>query len=182
MHSGLGALLQSATICVNPVVFSGCIEMPFEHYMNIRSIAEQAKQASIAMRSLGLEQKNTALAAIQEELLKRSGDIVSANKKDMERSSGLPSALKKRLKFQQDKLNEVLAGLAALQDLPDPVGQVLEARELASGLNLYRIRCPIGLIAMIFESRPDAAVQISSLALKSGNSILLKGEARLMRP
>lgn len=148
--------------------------------MNIRQAAEQAKKAGAHLRGLEEKQKNLALAGMKRALAEQAEDIFAANRRDMERSAGLSDPLKKRLHFQQNKLNEVLSGLDSLMALPDPIGEILEARELSPGLDLYKLRCPIGVIAMIFESRPDAAVQIASLALKSGNSILLKGgsEAR----
>ncbi|MGI9255370.1 MAG: glutamate-5-semialdehyde dehydrogenase [Salinispira sp.] len=148
--------------------------------MNTQKIAEKAQSTGKILRGLNEKDKNAALTAIMKGLRTHAGDIFAANTKDLERGENLSAPLKKRLKFQEVKLNETLAGIAALIDIPDPIGEILSARELSPGLNLYQVRCPIGLIAMIFESRPDAAVQMSCLALKSGNSILLKGgsEAR----
>jgi glutamate-5-semialdehyde dehydrogenase len=81
----------------------------------------------------------------------------------------------KRLRFDEDKINQACGGLASLIKLADPVGVTLSAMELDEGLELYKVSCPIGVIGVIFESRPDALVQISSLCLKSGNAVLLKG-------
>ena len=84
-------------------------------------------------------------------------------------------AVKKRLKFDEHKLMDVVNGISELIKLPDPLGKVQLARQLDDGLNLYRVSCPIGVIGIIFEARPDALVQISSLCLKSGNCAILKG-------
>ena len=83
--------------------------------------------------------------------------------------------MQKRLVFDEKKLRGVVDGLEALASLPDPLGRVLTRTELAEGLHLRRVTCPIGVIGIIFEARPDALVQISSLCLKSGNAVLLKG-------
>jgi glutamate-5-semialdehyde dehydrogenase len=153
-----------------------------EMNMDITGIAKHAKNASRHLAAVPGEQKNLALKAIIEALENHRDAIFSANLRDLERSreEGLAQPLIKRLKFQEEKLSEVITGISALISIPDPIGQVMNARELSEGLNLYQVRCPIGVLAMIFESRPDAAVQIASLALKSGNAVLLKGgsEAR----
>ena len=81
----------------------------------------------------------------------------------------------KRLRFDDEKLNGVIDGIKSLIDLEDPIGKTLFATELDEGLELFRVSCPIGLIGIIFESRPDALVQISTLCLKSGNAVMLKG-------
>jgi glutamate-5-semialdehyde dehydrogenase len=83
--------------------------------------------------------------------------------------------LLKRLKFDEGKIADVCAGIESLIKLDDPVGKTLSATELDEGLNLYKVSCPIGVIGVVFESRPDALVQISTLCLKSGNAVLLKG-------
>ena len=92
----------------------------------------------------------------------------------MERSASenLAAPLLKRLKFDEKKLNDVVEGIHSLMDLEDPVGKKLLARELDNNLRLYRVSSPIGVIGIIFESRPDALVQISTLCLKSGNAVL----------
>ena len=105
------------------------------------------------------------------------GDIVAANRLDLERAAreDLAAPLLKRLRFDEAKIAETCLGLRSLEGLADPVGKTLRAMELDEGLELFQVTCPIGVIGVIFESRPDALVQISSLCLKSGNSVLLKG-------
>jgi glutamate-5-semialdehyde dehydrogenase len=145
--------------------------------MNIMEIAITAKKASINLAAVDTDLKNNALREIAEALEERQDDIFMANKEDLERSKreNLAEPLLKRLKFDRGKLADAIEGIYSLKQLPDPVGKILEATELDQGLELYKVSCPIGVIGVIFESRPDALVQISSLCLKSGNAVLLKG-------
>lgn len=145
--------------------------------MDIQTIAAQAKTAAIQMAALKTEVKNRALAAIADALESRQADIVAANQLDMDRSEQehLAPPLLKRLKFDDAKIVEACEGLRSMVRLPDPVGRTLDAMELDEGLDLFRVSCPIGVIGVIFESRPDALIQISCLCLKSGNAVLLKG-------
>ncbi|MCG6894206.1 MAG: glutamate-5-semialdehyde dehydrogenase [Desulfobacteraceae bacterium] len=145
--------------------------------MDISTAAASAKSASLRLAAVGTAEKNRALEAIADALEDNGSDIVAANEQDLEngRESGLAAPLIKRLKFDRKKLFAALDGIRSLVELPDPVGRVLSARELDHGLDLYKVSCPIGLIGVIFESRPDALVQISTLCLKSGNAVLLKG-------
>lgn len=143
----------------------------------IQQSAHEAKQASILLAALDTETKNKALQAIAEKLAQNSTAIIEANNKDIERSisQNLASPLLKRLKFDEAKVTEVVQGMYSLIQLPEPVGETLMSTQLDEGLELYKVSCPIGVIGVIFESRPDALVQISALCLKSGNSAILKG-------
>ncbi|MBN1391553.1 MAG: glutamate-5-semialdehyde dehydrogenase [Sedimentisphaerales bacterium] len=145
--------------------------------MSIADIAKQAKKASIHLAAVETSVKNAALTEIAKSLKQNSAKIVSANKKDLAvaKKSKLSAPLLKRLKFDENKIADVVAGIESLIKLDDPVGQTLSATELDKGLELYKVSCPIGVIGVIFESRPDALVQISTLCLKSGNAVLLKG-------
>lgn len=145
--------------------------------MTIADIAAQAKAASILLAAVKTEVKNNALAEIAKALKANSAEIIKANLCDLAESekNNLPAPLLKRLKFDQPKIDEACQGIQSLIKLDDPVGQTLKATELTAGLELYKVSCPIGVIGVIFESRPDALVQISTLCLKSGNAAILKG-------
>jgi glutamate-5-semialdehyde dehydrogenase len=145
--------------------------------MGIADIAKQAKKAAIQLAAVKTSVKNTALTEIAKALKQNIDKIISANKKDIAdaEKNKLPTPLLKRLKFDEDKIADVAAGIESLIKLDDPVGKTLSATELDKGLELYKVSCPIGVIGVIFESRPDALVQISTLCLKSGNAALLKG-------
>ncbi len=145
--------------------------------MDIQSTAAQCKQAAISMSALSSRIKNQALEDIIDALNKNKKEIVAANGKDLKQAhiENLDAPLMKRLKFDEAKIDEACEGISSLIKLDDPVGQTLSALQLDEGLELYKVSRPIGVIGVIFESRPDALVQIASLCLKSGNSVLLKG-------
>jgi len=145
--------------------------------MSICQTASVAKSASIRLAAVKSDVKNGALAQICRALQAKKAEIVSANQKDLAAAEKnyLAGPLLKRLKFDEKKLDAVCAGLESLIKLEEPVGKIVTATELDEGLKLYKVSCPIGVIGIIFESRPDALVQISSLCLKSGNAVLLKG-------
>ncbi|MBO4242623.1 MAG: glutamate-5-semialdehyde dehydrogenase [Clostridiales bacterium] len=144
---------------------------------DLTSDAIKAKEASRLMAVLSTETKNNALSEISKALLDSSELIFKANREDLElaEKTGLETPLLKRLKFDETKLNDVRSGIEGLIGLEDPVGKKLLHTTLNDGLELYKVTCPIGVIGVIFESRPDALVQIASLCVKSGNAVFLKG-------
>ena len=150
---------------------------------DLHMMAQQARAAAWELAASGLEARNRALMEMARELEAHREDIFAANEADLAdaRSSQLAAPLLGRLKFGEEKLRQVLDGLRSLTSLPDPIGRTTLSRELTEGLKLYRVTCPIGVIGVIFESRPDALVQIASLALKSGNAVLLKGGREALR-
>lgn len=151
--------------------------------MDTRSKAVAARKAFLKLAAADGELKNAGLAAVKDALQSRAAAVFEANARDIEaaKASDLPAPLLKRLKFDDQKLAEVCAGIESLKGMPDPVGRIISARELDDGLELYQVACPIGVIGVIFESRPDALVQISTLCLKSGNAVLLKGGSEASR-
>ncbi len=144
---------------------------------DLHALAREARAAAWELAACSLEKRNAALAAMADTLLEDQALIFQANQADLQRAreEGLAAPLAQRLRFGEEKLRAVVEGLRALMALPDPIGRTTLSRELTPGLNLYRVTCPIGVIGVIFESRPDALVQIASLCLKSGNAALLKG-------
>ena len=144
------------------------------------SIAEETlrmKEISPVLAASSAEQRNAALKAIADKLCDNAADIFAENEKDLNAAheAGVSDAVAKRLKFNDAKLSDCIKGIDQLITLPDPIGRITLARELDEGLKLYRVSCPIGVIGVIFEARPDAMVQISSLCIKSGNCAVLKG-------
>lgn len=150
---------------------------------DLHQMALASRQAALTLAAADLDVRNAALLAMAKVLNAHQDDIFAANDADVAQATqdGLAAPLLKRLTFREEKLAAVTAGLEALASLPDPIGQTTYARELTEGLKLYRVACPIGVIGVIFESRPDALVQIASLALKSGNAVLLKGGREALR-
>ncbi|MDD2647497.1 MAG: glutamate-5-semialdehyde dehydrogenase [Eubacteriales bacterium] len=151
--------------------------------MDVTSAARNARTASTPLSSLSIEKRNAALAMIAESLNAEKEKIFAANAEDVKAAEKekLAAPLLKRLYFGEEKLKGVTDGLYSLISLSDPIGITQSATELMEGLKLYRVSCPIGVIGIIFESRPDALVQISSLCLKSGNAVLLKGGREALR-
>ena len=145
--------------------------------MDIQAVTAKMKADSSKMAALSLEVRNNILKNVKEALLKNRTAIFEANKMDMEAAdeNGVTEAVKKRLKFDEHKLMDVTQGIEELIKLNDPIGKLQFKRQLDEGLILQRITCPIGVIGIIFEARPDALVQISSLCIKSGNCAVLKG-------
>ena len=145
--------------------------------MDLHGMAADARQAALYLAATESNVRNLALEKMADVLISRKDQIFEANRLDLEtaRAENLAAPLLKRLTFGEEKLASVTRGLQDLAALPDPLGHTTLARELTEGLKLYRVTCPIGVIGVIFESRPDALVQIASLALKSGNAVLLKG-------
>lgn len=145
--------------------------------MTMKEATAIMKNDSYKMAALSIEDRNNILINIKDALIRNKASIFEANAVDMENAdkNGIAPAVKKRLKFDEHKLNDVTNGIDELVRLPDPVGQLQLNRQLDEGLILQRVSCPIGVIGIIFEARPDALVQISSLCIKSGNCAVLKG-------
>lgn len=145
--------------------------------MNIKDETAKMKMAAPILAASSNDDRNKALAKICDSLRSHSDEIFDANAKDLEaaKTAGIAPAVIKRLKFDEGKLKDVINGIKQLISLPDPLSQKIMERQLDEGLTLYRISCPIGVIGVIFEARPDALVQISSLCIKSGNCAILKG-------
>ena len=145
--------------------------------MTIQEMAKTMKLASPFMSATDVSVRNRALQAVADKILEKKDAIIEANEKDLAKAKedGIPDSVQKRLRFGDKKINDVVAGIKDLIGLEDPVGKVQLQRELDADLVLTRVSCPIGVIGVIFESRPDAMVQISTLCIKSGNCAILKG-------
>lgn len=150
-------------------------------FKDIITKVKAAREASIVMASISSSIKNSALRSMASALDHNREIIISANKKDIEAAEKLVNegklskVLVKRLKVDDTKINEMISGINDVVKLEDPVGKTLSAIELDNGLELYQVSCPIGVIAVIFESRPDVIPQIMALCLKSGNATIFKG-------
>lgn len=140
-------------------------------------LAQQTRQAAQQLAVLPTLTKNQVLEGIAQALEAQIPEILAANERDCEAAlrDNLPNPLYRRLKLDAAKLRGAIAGVRDVARLPDPVGQVQLHRELDTNLILKRATCPLGVIGVIFESRPDAVMQISALGVKSGNGIILKG-------
>jgi glutamate-5-semialdehyde dehydrogenase len=150
---------------------------------DLKTLAQQTRSAARRLATLSGEARNRAVEAIALALEAAAPEILAANAADCAAAlaEGLAKPLYGRLKLDEPKLRGVIAGVRDVARLADPVGQVQLHRELDTGLVLKRVTCPLGVLGVIFESRPDALVQIASLAIKSGNGVILKGGREAVR-
>lgn len=149
--------------------------------MNFIETAKKAKKASLEIAGLKTEIKNIALNKVADELELCKDEIFEANKTDLKNAETLVEEGKiskstfNRLKLDENKMRDMIQGVRDIARLDDPVGKILLKRELDEGLILSKVSCPIGVLGIIFEARPDVISQISSLAVKSSNAVILKG-------
>lgn len=149
--------------------------------MDFIEIAKAAKKASLEIADVSTEMKNEALLKVADAIESNKDKIFEANKIDLDEAVALVEAgeLSKstfnRLKLDENKMRDMIQGIRDIANLEDPVNKKLLVRELDEGLTLYKVSCPIGVLGIIFEARPDVISQISSLAIKSSNAVILKG-------
>src|SRR5688572_15669175 len=143
----------------------------------VGSKASAAREASRALARVSTDAKNEALLAIAKNILEHESYILSANREDIEagRAAGLSNAVIDRLFLSHERLESIANDVRQVALLPDPVGEMIDMRRLPNGLRVGRRRVPLGVIAAIFESRPNVTVDIASLCLKSGNACILRG-------
>ncbi|MCG2769607.1 MAG: glutamate-5-semialdehyde dehydrogenase [Anaerolineae bacterium] len=146
-------------------------------YEELNKVGTRARQVSRRLRTLSTNVKNETLLAIAESVLEHQADILSANEKDIEegRAAGLDEHLIERLLLTEARLEGIASDVRSLVALPDPVGESFDGRTLPNGLRVSKRRVPIGVIGVIYESRPNVTVDIAALCLKSGNAAILRG-------
>jgi glutamate-5-semialdehyde dehydrogenase len=147
-----------------------------------RSVTEQCLAAKAAARELavlGSATKDRALLAVAEALERREGEILEANARDLEagRESGLSAALMDRLALDPGRIAAMARGVRDIVALPDPVGEVIDGRRFANGLEMRKVRVPLGVVAVVYEARPNVTIDAAALCLKSGNAVLLRGSS-----
>jgi glutamate-5-semialdehyde dehydrogenase len=149
--------------------------------MSVLGKVREAREAAMRMATLPLEVRNRALTRAAREVGEKKQEILRANQKDVSKAERLVKMgrlsrpLLERLKLTEKKVDSIVESLRSVASLPDPLGRTVYAMKLDEGMELYKVTCPIGVIGAIFESRPDVLPQISSLCLKSGNAVVLKG-------
>ena len=145
--------------------------------LSLPEIARRTRQAAIQLAVLSTGDRNEALRAIADALTQAAPEILAANQQDLDTAEkdGISPALYARLKLGESKLQSAITGVTDVVRLTDPIGAIQINRELDEGLVLKRVTCPLGVLGIIFEARPEALIQITSLAIKSGNGVILKG-------
>jgi glutamate-5-semialdehyde dehydrogenase len=146
---------------------------------SVAEICAQAKQAARELAVLDTARKNAALEAMAAALEQRAGEILEANDRDMEagEEAGLHSGLLDRLKLDSGRLADIARDVRSIVALPDPVGETLDGHRLENGLDVRRVRVPLGVVAVVYEARPNVTIDCSALCLKSGNAIVLRGSS-----
>ena len=147
--------------------------------LTVLEACEAAKRASRVLAGADTARKDGALERLAELLGERASEILDANAADLagERAAGLTDALRDRLTLTEARIAAIADGVRAIIALPDPVGEQLERRTLANGLDLRKLRVPLGVVAVIYEARPNVTVDCAALCLKSGNAIVLRGSS-----
>src|SRR3954464_7954755 len=145
----------------------------------VADICLEAKRASRALAQLDRGTKDAALHAIADALIARTDEVLEANARDMEagREAGVSSALLDRLALDAGRVAAIADGVRAVAALEDPVGEVVDGKRLANGLDLRKVRVPLGVVAVVYEARPNVTIDAAALALKSGNAIVLRGSS-----
>ncbi len=145
----------------------------------VSDICLAARDASRALATLDTDTRNAALTAIADALIARTDEIVEANRRDMQegRANGLTDALLDRLALDPARIAAIAAGTRAIAALPDPVGEVVEGKRLPNGLDVRMLRVPFGVVAVVYEARPNVTIDAAALCLKSGNAVVLRGSS-----
>lgn len=145
----------------------------------LEEIGKKAKEASLRLGTLTSEVKNHALEEMADALLAREEEILSANRLDLEagRESGMSSALMDRLTLNPRRVEEMARGLREVAALPDPVGELVAGWRLPNGLEIQKVRVPLGVVGIIYEARPNVTVDAAGLCVKSGNAVILRGSS-----
>ncbi len=147
--------------------------------MNLKShierMARRARAAAPAAASLATAEKNRLLTEMADALISHQGEILAANRRDLKVAQGLPAAMRDRLMLDERRISEMANGLREVSALPDPVGAVARSWSRPNGLAVSKVRIPLGVIGIVYESRPNVTVDAAGLCLKSGNAVILRG-------
>src|SRR6188472_3624926 len=146
---------------------------------SVADLCLAARDASRALAGLDTATKDAALAAVADALIDATPEILAANEQDMDagREAGLDAALLDRLALDESRVATMAAGVRAIAGLPDPVGEVIEGSRLPNGLDVRKVRVPLGVVAVVYEARPNVTIDAAALCLKSGNAAVLRGSS-----
>jgi glutamate-5-semialdehyde dehydrogenase len=150
---------------------------------SVRDVSLAAREASHDLASAPVAIRDAALLRLAELLVERTADVLEANAGDLadERATSLDAALRDRLTLDDDRIAAMAQGVREIAGLPDPVGEIDEERTLASGLEMRKVRVPLGVVAVVYEARPNVTVDCAALCIKSGNAIVLRGSSYAAR-
>jgi glutamate-5-semialdehyde dehydrogenase len=146
---------------------------------SVTDLCRAAKTAARSLATLDSATKDRALLAVADALEERTPEILEANARDLEagRESGLSAALMDRLSLNDERIAAIARGVRDIVALPDPVGEVIDGGRLPNGLQMRKVRVPLGVVAVVYEARPNVTIDAAALCLKSGNAVLLRGSS-----
>jgi glutamate-5-semialdehyde dehydrogenase len=146
---------------------------------SVSDVCLDARAAARTLAALDTATKDAALHAIADALIARGDEIVEANARDMDagRAAGLSASMLDRLALDEGRIAAIAAGTRAIAALPDPIGEVVEGRRLPNGLDVRCLRVPFGVVAVVYEARPNVTIDAAALCLKSGNAVVLRGSS-----
>jgi glutamate-5-semialdehyde dehydrogenase len=150
--------------------------------VSVDQACADAKRAARQLQTLSSAVKDAALGAIADALIDATDEILEANARDLEagEASGLSEVLMDRLALSTERIAQIAAGVRTIAALPDPVGEVIDGHMLPNGLELRRVRVPLGVVAVVYEARPNVTIDAAALCLKSGNAVVLRGSSSAM--
>ena len=150
--------------------------------MSVADICRAARRAARELAQVDTARKDAALTAIADALRARTEEILRANARDMEsgRQAGLSDALLDRLALDEARIVAIAQAVRQIVALPDPVGEIIEGRRLPNGLDVRKVRVPLGVVAVVYEARPNVTIDATALCIKSGNAIVLRGSSSAM--
>src|SRR3954464_13172193 len=143
----------------------------------VADVCRAAKRASRELARLDTVTKDRALSAIADAIDARAPEILEANARDMEAATGETDALRDRMRLDEARVAAIAEGVRAIVALRDPVGEVIEGFRLSNGLDVRQVRVPLGVVAVVYEARPNVTIDAAALCLKSGNAIVLRGSS-----
>lgn len=150
-----------------------------EHATAVADICRAARAASRRLARLDSGRKDAALRHLADALVERTPEILAANRRDLDagREAGLAEALMDRLSLDEARIAGIADGVRAVAALPDPVGEVIDGHRLSNGLDVRKVRVPLGVVAVVYEARPNVTIDAAALCVKSGNAIVLRGSS-----
>jgi glutamate-5-semialdehyde dehydrogenase len=163
--------LARGTLCSDMATATTAVSIP--------DLCRAARRAARELAAVDTAVKDAALLAVADALIERTPEILAANERDMSagREAGIGDALLDRLRLDLARIAAIAAAVAKIAALPDPVGEVIEGRRLPNGLDVRKVRVPLGVIAVVYEARPNVTIDAASLCLKAGNAIVLRGSS-----
>ena len=167
---------SSATLCDLDALAEGA---PPREARSVAELCRAAQAAAPVLRTVPTAHKDAALHAVADALEARTGEVLAANARDLAagREAELSPALMDRLRLDEGRVAAMAAGVRAIAALPDPVGEVVDGARLANGLDVRKVRVPLGVVAVVYEARPNVTVDAAALCLKSGNAAVLRGSS-----